>query len=75
MFATNRRDTEPVVEALGMQDKVMALAPLIDVQDAYFAYPLSPRFRDMPRQMDQMLAEMKKTALQKLARRYGVTLP
>ncbi|WP_155461770.1 substrate-binding periplasmic protein [Duganella radicis] len=76
MFATNRRDTDPVVAALGMQDKVMALAPLIDVQDAYFAYPLSPRFRDMPRQMDQMLAEMKaRGELQKLARRYGVIPP
>jgi len=76
MFATNRRDTDPVVQALGLQDKVMALAPLIDVQDAYFAYPLSPRFRDMPREMDKLLAEMKKNGeLQKLARRYGVTLP
>lgn len=76
MFATNRRDTDPVLQALGMQDKVMALAPLIDVQDAYFAYPLAPRFRDMPRQMDQMLAEMKaRGELQRLARRYGVTLP
>ena len=76
MFATNRRDTDPVVQALGMQDKVMALAPLIDVQDAYFAYPLSPRWRDMPGQMDRMMTEMKKNGeLQKLARRYGVTLP
>jgi polar amino acid transport system substrate-binding protein len=76
MFATNRRDTDPVVAALGMQDKVMALAPLIDVQNGYFAYPLSQRFPEMPQQMDQMLAEMKaRGELQKLARRYGVMLP
>ena len=76
MFATNRRDTDPVVAALRMQDKVMPLAPLIDVQDAYFAYPLSPRFPDMPQQMDQMLVDMKvRGELQKLARRYGVTPP
>lgn len=76
MFATNRRDTDPVVVALGMQDKVMPLAPLIDVQNAYFAYPLAPRFADVPQQMDRMLAEMKaRGELQKLARRYGVIPP
>ncbi|NVM78312.1 polar amino acid transport system substrate-binding protein [Duganella sp. SG902] len=76
MFATNRRDTDPVVAALGMQDKVMPLAPLIDVQDAYFAYPLAPRFPEAPRQMDRMLADMKaRGELQKLARRYGVIPP
>jgi polar amino acid transport system substrate-binding protein len=76
MFATNRRDTDPVVMALGFQDKLMALAPLIDVQDAYFAYPLAPRQREAPAQMDQLLVEMKKNGeLARLARRYGVTLP
>ncbi|MYN40957.1 transporter substrate-binding domain-containing protein [Duganella sp. FT109W] len=76
MFATNRRDTDPVVTALGMQDKVMVLAPLIDVQDAYFAYPLAPRLRDLPLQMDRLLAELKKNGeLQRLARRFGVTAP
>ncbi|MRW82959.1 transporter substrate-binding domain-containing protein [Pseudoduganella sp. FT26W] len=76
LFATNRRDTDPVLAALGLQDKLMALAPLIDVQDAYFAYPLSPRLRDLPAHFDQLLVEMKKNgALQKLARRYGVTIP
>ncbi len=76
MFATNRRDTDPVVTTLGMTDKVMALAPLIDVQDAYFAYPLTPRFAEVPRQMDRLLAEMKaRGELQKLARRYGVIPP
>lgn len=76
MFATNRRDTDPVIAALGLQDKLLALAPLIDVQNAYFAYPLTPRHREMPAQMDKLLLEMKRNGeLQKLARRYGVTLP
>ncbi|RZT10427.1 polar amino acid transport system substrate-binding protein [Duganella sp. CF402] len=76
MFATNRRDTDPVLLALGLQDKLMALAPLIDVQDAYFAFPLAPRWAEVPAQLDQMLVEMKKSGeLQKRARRYGVTLP
>lgn len=76
MFASNRRDTDPLIVALGLQDKLMPLAPLIDVLQAYFAYPLTPRIRELPQQMDQMLAEMKtRGELQKLARRYGVTLP
>ncbi|MYN25140.1 transporter substrate-binding domain-containing protein [Duganella sp. CY42W] len=76
MFASNRRDTDPVVKQLGLGDRVLALAPLIDVQDAYFAYPLAPRHRDLPAQMDHLLIELKKNGeLQRLARRYGVTLP
>ncbi|MBV7534787.1 transporter substrate-binding domain-containing protein [Duganella sp. sic0402] len=76
MFASNRRDTEPVIVALGLQDKVLALAPLIDVQNAYFAYPLAPRYRELPAQYDRLLAAMMKSGeLQKLARRYDVTPP
>lgn len=76
LFASNRRDTDPVIKALGLQDTVMALAPLIDVLDAYFAFPLAPRYRDLPIQLDQLLLEMKKNgALQKLARHHGATTP
>jgi polar amino acid transport system substrate-binding protein len=46
------------------------------VQDAYFAYPLAPRYRELPAQYDRLLAEMMKSGeLQKLARRYDVTPP
>ncbi len=76
MFASNRRDTDPVISKLALHDRVLALAPLIDVQDAYFSYPLAPRYRDLPAQMDQLLAELKKSGeLQRLARRYGATPP
>lgn len=74
LFASNRRDTDPVVQALGLRDTVMALAPLIDVLQAFFAYPLTQRYPALPQQMDQLLVEMKKNGeLQKLARRYGAT--
>lgn len=76
MFATNRRDTDPVLLRLGLENKLLALAPLIDVQDAFFAYPLTLRLQEMPEQMDQMLAAMTASGeLQKLARRYGVMPP
>lgn len=74
MFASNRRDTDPVLQALGLQDQLMALAPLIDVQDAYFAFPAATRYRELPAQFDRLLAELEKSGeLQKLARRYGAT--
>jgi polar amino acid transport system substrate-binding protein len=76
MFASNRRDTDPLLKALGLQDKLMALAPLIDVLDSYFAFPLTSRYLDLPAQLDRLLAEMTRNGeLQKLARRYGVTPP
>lgn len=76
LFASNRRDTEPVLTALGLQDKVMALAPLIDVQQAYFTFPLTPRYPELTAQMDQLLLEMKKSGeLHKLARRNGAIPP
>jgi len=67
LFASDRRDTEPVIAAL---------APLIDVQRAYFAFPLAPRYAEMPAQMDALLLELKSRGeLQKLARRYHVSPP
>lgn len=76
LFASNRRDTDSVIVALGLQEKLMALAPVIDVLDAYFGYPRVPRLNDLMTQMDRMLVEMKKNGeLQKLARRFGTMLP
>lgn len=76
LFASNRRDTEPVLDTLGLRDTVIALAPLIDMLNAYFTYPLAPRYPELPAQMDLLLAEMKKNGeLQKLAHRYGATPP
>lgn len=76
LFASNRRDTEPVIKALGLEDRVTALAPLIEVMHAYFTYPLAPRYSGLAAQMDQLLAEMKKNGeLQRLARRHGATPP
>lgn len=76
MFASNRRDTDPVIVAGGWQDRLMALAPLIDVLPAYFAFPLTARFPQLPAQFDELLLDLKKNGeLARLARRYGVTLP
>lgn len=76
LFASNRRDTDPVIVALGMTDQLLALAPLIDIQDAYFAFSLRPRHAGLPAQFDRLLAELKAGGeLSKLARRYQVDIP
>lgn len=76
LFASNRRDTEPVLDALGLRDTVIALTPLIDMLNAYFTYPLTLRYPELPAQMDMLLSEMKKNGeLLKLAHRYGATPP
>lgn len=76
LFASNRRDTEPVLDALGLQEQVIALAPLIDTLSAFFTFPLAPRYPELPAQIDLLLAEMKRNGeLQKLALRYGATPP
>nr|WP_315249341.1 transporter substrate-binding domain-containing protein [uncultured Duganella sp.] len=76
LFASNRRDTEPVLDALDLREQVTALAPLIDTLSAFFTYPLAPRYPELPAQMDLLLTEMKRNGeLQKLALRYGATPP
>lgn len=76
LFASNRRDTDPVIRALALNNKVIALAPLIDVQNAYFAFPLGERFDVLRLRFDQALEELAaRGELQKLARRFEVNLP
>jgi polar amino acid transport system substrate-binding protein len=76
LFASNRRDTDPVIVALGMTDQLLALAPLIDVQDGYFAFSQRPRHAGLPAQFDHLLAELKaRGELHRLARRYEVEIP
>lgn len=76
LFASNRRDTDPVIQALGLTDQLLALAPLIDVQDAYFAFSRRPRHAALPAQFDRLLAELKaRGELHRMARRYEVDIP
>jgi polar amino acid transport system substrate-binding protein len=76
LFASNRRDTDPVVLALGATDKLLALAPLIDVQDGYLGFSLRPRVAGLAAQFDHLLEELKaRGELIRLARKYEVALP
>lgn len=76
LFASNRRDTDPVIQRLGLVDKLLPVAPLIDTQNAYFAFPKSPAGAALADEFDQLLAELKNRGeLKRLARRHLVRLP
>ncbi len=76
LFATDRRDTDPVVVSLGMQGKVAVLAPLIDTEMAYLAFPKMEAFDELRLQFDHALNQMAAHGvLQKLGQRYGVSVP
>jgi polar amino acid transport system substrate-binding protein len=76
LFASNRRDTDPVILALRATDKLLALAPLIDVQNGYLAFSLKPRLAGLATQFDRLLEEMKaRGELSRLARKYELPLP
>jgi polar amino acid transport system substrate-binding protein len=76
MFASNRRDTEPVVARLHMRGKVVALTPFIKIEDAYFAFPKRPGHDKLRLQFDQALnALIDSGDVKKMARRYGVDVP
>lgn len=76
LFATNRRNTEPVVERLGYRDKVLALPGVIDVQDGYFAFPRRAQSDAMRGRFDQAFKALVDSGeLKRLGKRFEITLP
>ena len=76
MFASNRRDTDPVIQRMGLTDKLLPVAPLIDTQNAYFAFPKLPIGAELAGAFDQLLSELKNNGeLRRMARRHLVSVP
>lgn len=76
LFATNQRNTEPVVAALGMQQKVAPLAQVIDVQNGYFAFPKGMQHDSLRAAFDLAFnAYVGAGELRKLGRRLEVEIP
>lgn len=76
LFASNRRDTDPVIQRMGLTDKLLPVAPLIDTQDAYFAFPKMPVGEELAAAFDQLLSELKSSGeLRRMARRHLVSVP
>lgn len=76
MFASNRRDTDPVIQRMGLSDKLLPVAPLIDTQNAYFAFPKLPLGTELAAAFDRLLSDLKSSGeLRRMAQRHLVSLP
>ncbi|NRR32316.1 transporter substrate-binding domain-containing protein [Oxalobacteraceae bacterium] len=76
LFASDVRDTDPVILELGLKEKVERLAPLIDLLPAYYAYPRRPVHDALRLEFDRVYRDMAaRGELQKLGKRFGVSVP
>lgn len=76
MFASNRRDTDPVIQRMGLTDKLLPVAPLIDTQNGYFAFPKTAIGEELAGACDQLLLELKSGGeLRRMAKRHLVSVP
>lgn len=76
LFASNRRNTEPVLAALKLGGQVEALPQLIGVQDGYFAFPKRPSHDALRASFDAAFEAMIESGeLKRLGQRYDVDIP
>jgi polar amino acid transport system substrate-binding protein len=76
LFASNRRNTEPVLGRLGLAGQIVMLPKVIDVQDGYFAFPRDPQFDTLRRDFDNAFQRMVDSGeLKKLGLRHEVNVP
>lgn len=76
LFASNRRNTEPVLARLGLTGQLLPLAQVIQVQDGYFAFPKRPPHEALRREFDQAFAALVESGeLKRLGQRFDVTVP
>ena len=76
LFASNRSDTDPVIRRMGLTDQLLPVAPLIDTQNAYFAFPKSPSGEALAADFDRLLTELKSSGqLRRMAARHLVSVP
>ncbi len=76
LLASNQRNTRPVLLALGMRASVGQLAPPIDQQDGYFAFPRQDRYRALRIDFDRAFQQMiEQGRLAQLAAERQVTIP
>lgn len=76
VFASNRRDTDPAIVRMGLSDLLLPMAPLIDTQNAYFAFPKSPSGKALAADFDSLLTELKNNGqLRRMAAEHLVSVP
>jgi polar amino acid transport system substrate-binding protein len=76
MFASNRRNTEPVLGRLGLSGQVAMLPRVIEVQDGYFAFPKRPAGDALRKEFDAEFQRMVESGeLRRLGLRHDVNVP
>ena len=76
MFASNRRNTEPVLGRLGMSGQVAMLPRVIEVQDGFFAFPKRPAADALRKEFDAEFQRLVDSGeLKRLGLRHEVNVP
>jgi polar amino acid transport system substrate-binding protein len=76
MFASNRRNTEPVLGRLGLAGQLTMLPRVIEVQDGYFAFPKRPAADALRKEFDAEFQRMVDSGeLKRLGQRHEVNVP
>jgi polar amino acid transport system substrate-binding protein len=76
LLASNQRNTGPQVVALGLQEQVGELLPLIDVQRGFFAFPPDSSHAELRQRFDRAFAQLVASGqLAWLAAPLGVSVP
>lgn len=76
LFASNRRNTEPVLAQLRLEKQVQALPHAIQVQDGYFAFPRRASHDALRTGFDAAFdALIENGDLKRLSQRYDVDIP
>jgi len=76
LFASNRRDTDPVLARLGLVGQVISLPVPIDRQDAYFAFPRDAAHDALRQAFDVQFQRLVDSGdWRKLLQRHAVALP
>jgi len=76
MFASNRRNTEPVLGRLGLSGQLAMLPRVIEVEDGYFAFPKRPASDSLRKEFDAEFQRMVDSGeLKRLGVRHEVNVP
>lgn len=76
LLASNQRNTQPVLLALGLHEQLEQLEPPIDLQDGYFAFPRQDRYKPLREDFDRALQQMiEQGRLAQLAKQWQVEIP
>lgn len=76
LLASNARNTQPPLRELGLQGRIVELAPLIDVQRGYFAFPRDAEHQRLRHDIDRAFANFVESGrLARLTGQLGVGAP